>query len=150
MIIDTLENINLYKGLGNLFLQGFEYLENTDLATLPTGKYTIDGENVFAIVMEYETGNTIEIEAHQKYADIQFIISGEEMMLLKSKTGEEKIIQAYNDKEDYMLYEAKTSNYVFTKGMFAVFFPDDLHSPSMMIDHKSSKVKKVVVKVKLH
>ncbi|HAI85169.1 MAG TPA: YhcH/YjgK/YiaL family protein, partial [Chitinophagaceae bacterium] len=76
MIIDTLANANRYEQLHPLFSKAFSYLKNTDFIHLPKGKYTIDGEQLFAIVNEYDTVDAAneQCEAHKKYIDIQFIV----------------------------------------------------------------------------
>ena len=80
MITDTIQNAENYYKLGENFQKGFEFLKNTDLKNLENGKYQIDGENVFVSVQDYTTKPESEgkFEAHKKYADIQFIIKGEE------------------------------------------------------------------------
>jgi YhcH/YjgK/YiaL family protein len=54
----------------------------------------------------------------------------------------------YNKKDDFSLYKEPYSLQLLQQGMFAVFYPDDLHLPGINY-HKVAKVKKVVVKVKL-
>ncbi len=149
MIIDKISNTSLYK-LNERFQKGFNYIKNTDFSTKPIGEEIIDNENVYAIIMEYQTTSHLEIESHEIYADIQFIIEGEEIIKVKIKDGSEKKISEYNIEEDFGTYETETSSLLLKKDMFAIFFPDDLHSPSMIVNNKAKKVKKVVVKVKLH
>ena len=55
MIIDGIENVNLYNNIGQRISKSFDYIKTTNLKNLPAGKYPIDGENIFAFVSEYLT-----------------------------------------------------------------------------------------------
>jgi YhcH/YjgK/YiaL family protein len=149
MILDKLENAVLYKGLSENMKQGFDYLKNTDLANLEPGRYEIDGMNVFALVSEYESKKHEDCkpEAHRIYADIQYIISGREAIGFVPLNNQ-PVISEYNPDKDIAFFSGETNALVLEKGMFAVFYPQDVHRPCMQIDGPE-KVKKVVVKVKL-
>ena len=150
MIIDQLNNAKLYSGISDRINQAFAYLRHTDLAAIAPGRYTIDGDNLFAIVQEYATLDKAseKMESHRKHIDVQYMISGSELVghaLLKDQLP----CKEYDDQVDYMLFGEDPS--FFTKmaaGTFMVFYPTDLHMPCIM-DGESSMVKKVVVKVKL-
>src|SRR5262245_49167940 len=81
MILDTLENWHLYRSLGRRFELGFSALRD-GIGQKPDGKYELDGQNVFAIVQRYQTRPKEKCawEAHRKYADVQFVLSGAERM----------------------------------------------------------------------
>ncbi|MDR1950918.1 MAG: YhcH/YjgK/YiaL family protein, partial [Bacteroidales bacterium] len=55
MVVDILSSAELYDSVNPHFKTAFDFLKKTDLKTLPVGKHVIDGENVFAVVSEYET-----------------------------------------------------------------------------------------------
>ena len=76
MIVDTLDNINLYKKLSDDVYAGLAYLQNVD-ADIELGVYTIS-DRVKAIVEEYETvhNNSFEFESHKHVIDIQCPIIG--------------------------------------------------------------------------
>jgi YhcH/YjgK/YiaL family protein len=147
MIIDKLENQALYAVLGDGIKKGFDFLLNNDLTNLEVGKYEIDGKKIFASVMEYTSKepHNAKLEAHMKFIDLQYVISGEELMGYTPRTGqvatedklEEKDVIFYNEPADFV----KVS-----QGMFAIFFPTDLHQPSVKVS-VPSPVKKVVVKI---
>ena len=52
MIIDKLSNSYLYSGLSERINKSFAYLKETDFSKMETGKYEIDGNNIFALVNE--------------------------------------------------------------------------------------------------
>jgi YhcH/YjgK/YiaL family protein len=148
MIIDLLSNAHLYYNQGPLFRKAFEYLAQTDLSKVEKGKYELDGQDLFAIVNEYDTisPDNEQMESHKKYIDIQYIVSGAERIghdLLQGQTPS----KAYDEEKDFMLFGEKPTFFsVLQQGMFAVFFPHDLHMPNIKVDAPSF-VKKVVIKV---
>ena len=146
MILDTLENYQLYNAINERIAKGFDFLRNTDLDSLSSGKHDIDGDTIFALVQEYQTKplNECKLESHKKYIDIQYVIRGEEMMGVTIQNNQ-KIIEV-NEEKDYTFYEGNTSLVLVSKGMFTIFFPDDLHQPCVQIE-SAAEVKKVVIKV---
>ena len=150
MIIDTLENAGRYKAFSNGIATAFEYLNTTDLKNIAPGKFEIDGDDLFVIVQEYETLDAAkeQMEAHKKYIDVQYMISGAELVghaVLKDQAPS----KAYDDDADFMLFSEAPS--FFTKletGMFMIFFPTDLHMPCIKIN-ETATVKKAVIKIKV-
>ncbi len=148
MIIDKIENQKIYKSLSTKIKKAFDYLLETDLSQVPLGKYEIDADNIFAIVMEYETKNKSEskFEGHHKYIDLQYIISGTEYIGISTLT--DHIPVETNSANDYSLYEIDSDLIKFEAGIFMIFFPDDLHMPGFYLN-QISKVRKVVIKIKV-
>ena len=146
MILDTLENYQLYSTINERIAKGFAFLRKTDLDAIPSGKHDIEGDTIFALVQEYQTKplNECKLESHKKYIDIQYVIRGEEFMGVTTKNNQ-KILEQDEDK-DYTFYEGTTSLVRVSKGMFTIFFPDDLHQPCVQIE-STAEVKKVVIKV---
>jgi YhcH/YjgK/YiaL family protein len=146
MILDSLENYQLYSTINQRIAKGFAFLHNTDLDAIPSGKHDIDGDIIFALVQEYQTKPLAEckLESHKNYIDIQYVIRGEEFMGVTTKNNQ-KILEVNEDK-DYTFYEGTTSLVRVSKGMFTIFFPDDLHQPCVQTE-LASEVKKVVIKV---
>jgi len=60
----------------------------------------------------------------------------------------QKIITEYNEQNDIIFYEGDKSFIKVDEGMFAIFFPSDVHMPGIKCKEKAY-VKKVVVKVKV-
>lgn len=148
MILDTIENSHLYEKLSERISKAFTYLKETDLKTLPEGKYPIDGDSIYASVQEYLTKNRSEgqLEGHKKYIDIQYVISGEELMGIAPLSTQKPV--DINDEKDYTFYTGDAGFVNVKEGMFTIFFPTDLHMPCISVDQQK-KVKKVVIKVKI-
>ena len=146
MILDKLENADLYKGLSTRLDKGFEYLKSTNLKSVAPGSYDI-AEGVRAIISEYNTKEIADavIEAHEKFIDIQYLISGEEQIGYTALAGQTPTIP-YNPERDVVFYNEEVSYTKLSEGMFAVYFPTDLHQPGVKISISAS-VKKCVIKV---
>ena len=148
MIIDKIENLNTYAILSERLAKGIDYINNSDFSKIDLGTYKIEGDNVFAMVQEYNTREieNCKLEGHSKYIDIQYIIEGEEHIGLTSKNNQE--LDERNDEGDYAFYKGDSTLFKFNPSVFGIFFPDDLHMPCVGLD-QISKVRKVVVKVRI-
>jgi YhcH/YjgK/YiaL family protein len=146
MVIDKIENYKLYVKLNERFETAFDYIKDNDLVQIASGKYSIDGDDIFAIVQEYDTKEKAEckLEGHKKYIDIQYMIQGSEFMGVTTLANQEAITK--NEADDYTFYNGDSTMFRVDAGMFTIFFPDDLHMPCLKVG-KIEKVKKVVIKV---
>jgi len=146
MILDHLENSALYLPLNPLFAKAFAFLSRPDLQDLSPGKYEIDGERLFAIVVD-EPGrerSAAVLEIHERYVDIQYVVGGTDEMgwkplaLCTDPAGDydrEKDARFFNDRPDIWL--------PVRAGSFAVFFPQDAHTAMVSAEN----IRKVIVKV---
>lgn len=148
MIFDQLKNAPLYFPLGERIARALQYLAQTDFTNVEPGTYEIDGENIFAIVQEYNTkpSSSAKWEAHKKYIDIQYMVSGKEKM---GFTDSQKVIvlQEYRQGNDITIYKGEGNFLIAEEGHFAIFFPTDIHMPQLALNIPK-EVKKVVVKVR--
>jgi len=149
MILDSIKNCKKYEGLNRNFEKAFQFLKREDLGSLAVGKYEIDGEDIFAMVQEYETKDleNAKYEAHKKYIDIQYLMEGTENMGYVSLDKLE-VFSPYNEESDFMLLEGEPRLILLNQKEFFILFPEDAHMPGIFVKAKS-KVKKVVVKVSL-
>jgi len=150
MISDTIENRELYLSLSPLIKAGLDYLGTTNFSVLDEGRYDIDGDNVFALVQEYQTIPKEEAkwECHRNYIDIQFIVEGIEQIGFGS-TDKMEVMTEYNPEMDIAFLKGEGDYATLTKGCFGVFFPPDAHKPKVTPGKDSGQVKKVVVKIKV-
>lgn len=150
MIYDKIDNLDTYSTLSEDIRIGLEYLRDVDL-DVENGMYELS-HRVKAIVSEYTTKevNGNGYEAHREYIDIQYIISGEEVVRCLPLEYL-KVVKAYNKDIDAAFYAEtgiKPQELMLGNGYFAIFFPQDGHMPQLCV-HEPEKVKKVVVKVKI-
>lgn len=147
--IDKVQFAQQYHLNKPLWDKAFAYLKNTDLTTLATGRYAIDGDNVFALVSEgpsKDYDKTV-FESHINYIDLQFVIHGEENMG-KAKLTDLKLDKPYNDKNDIMFYVGDGEIHTVTQNSFLLFFPSDGHRPNIT-PGGNKVVKKVVIKIRV-
>ena len=131
--------------------KAFNFLKNTDLSKLELKRYDIDVDNLFATVSEYTSKNedAAKFEAHRKYIDLQYVISGKEVMNIAPLTSIEEVITPYDDKKDIeFVTVSKVVNYKASPSNFFIFFPTDVHRPGLK-DGANAQVRKIVIKVKV-
>ena len=132
--------------------KAFAWLKNTDLDTIATGRYTVDGDNVYAVVADSTTKafNDTRFEAHRKYADIQYVVRGREKIGLAplSKALPVSPFDTEKDTGFFEIPEQICKYYIATQGSFFLFFPGDAHRPGIKVQ-KTGYVRKVVVKVRI-
>jgi YhcH/YjgK/YiaL family protein len=142
------KNIDLSKLSQNL-KTGFQYLNNTNFEYIADGKYEIDGEDVFVNIQTYQTKNDADFEAHRKYIDIQYIISGKENIGLTDYKNCETTIP-YNSEKDIEFLSGDGEFESLKEGEYMILYPQDAHKPSISQDVKNpERVRKAVVKVRI-
>ena len=148
MVFDKIENFSIYVSLNEKFEKAFTYLNETNFSKIEFGIHKIDGDNIFAIFQEYAPKQKSECktEKHHKYIDIQYLVSGNERIGVTTKTNQKPI--AVDPEKDCDLYDCELSMMEFNTGMFAIFFPDDIHMPGAKANN-NLKVKKVVIKIRV-
>ncbi len=138
-----------YDYLAGKFKKGYDFLMRDDLATLQPGKIDL-GDGIAVLVQEY-TSKKLEdgkFETHDRFFDIQYIVSGEEMFGIVNRKGLEESIP-YNPEKDITFYkEPAACGYLFLRaGDLAVVAPEDAHKPSLAVNGKQTAVKKLVIKI---
>lgn len=150
MIVDSIKNCEAYYGSHIRFKDAFDFIRKAVDENLPVGNYEIDGKNLFAFIQEYETKLPEEsaFEGHRNYIDIQYIISGTEVMMVADIS---KMKESCDYKEDIVFFEdyKKSSTCVIEEGEYGIFFPWDTHKPGLCFGGKPEKVRKIVVKVRI-
>ncbi|MDO5444022.1 MAG: YhcH/YjgK/YiaL family protein [Eubacteriales bacterium] len=146
MIYDKIENIETYYGLSERLSTALHALHDADFSVLEDGRHIIDGDKIFMNLSTYETKPSNEHpEAHKKYIDIQYSISGEELIgvaPLDEMTG----IYSSDPEKDLFLYNGSSTPLKLGKGTFIILFPQDAHAPSVACGAPST-IRKAVIKV---
>lgn len=152
MICDNLKNCETYFGANSRFAQAFAFIKAAVAENYPTGRYEIDGDNLYALVQEYNAKLVADskFEGHKRYIDIQYIISGEELMKV-ADISKVSAITEYDAAKDCMFFgnTDDASVLVVQQGEYAVFFPNDIHMPGVARNETPSPVRKIVVKVRV-
>lgn len=153
MIIDFIPKWRCYFPGNAAWQSAFTFLESLSVDAEPTEMVPILGDRVMARVMSYTTRTEDDavLEAHNTYVDIQTSLLNQERIdwfpraTLTIKT-------AYNATSDAIFFvrpERSPISIINIPGQFVVLFPQDAHSPQLVVGSTPELVKKVVVKVKL-
>ena len=145
MILDSLNHIDNYKGLGRIY-DGLKFLAETDFTSHPVGRFELS-DDMYYMVQEYATKPDNKTEAHEKYVDIQCIVSGEEVIAVAPIECEKRVVEAIPER-DVWFCECQTQPVTVGAGMYMILWPNDLHKPGLTLS-EPVECRKVVVKVKL-
>ncbi|MDO4436964.1 MAG: YhcH/YjgK/YiaL family protein [Coriobacteriaceae bacterium] len=150
MLATALSTATANDYLSERFRTAYDFLANTDLLALPLGRNEIDGDDVYANVLEYDTvpASDKELEAHRDYYDVQFVARGEELLQYAPADGLETV-QEYDEADDYCLLKTPVpvTSVALHAGELAVFAPEDAHKPGCTLS-EPVHVRKIVVKVR--
>ncbi len=151
MIFDTLASAARYFPAGSPFLTGVAFIQNALDRGIADGRHEIGGDGCYASVQTYETAPAEEKnpESHRRYADIQALLAGEELIGWLPVEGLETHTP-YAAEHDIAFYRNAHGEtpLLMRPGLFAVFYPGDAHKPGCAIS-RPAPVRKVVVKVPL-
>jgi YhcH/YjgK/YiaL family protein len=127
----------------------FEFLEGASVEDKAPGRYPIDGDRIYATVVQDRTRavDTAQFEAHRKYIDLHYLIRGTEL-IGSADASSLREVKPYVSESEASLYERpkEYKRLMLKPGDFTVFFPGQAHMPGCYVD-KSEEIKKVVVKI---
>jgi len=150
MIVTDLDHIEHRVFMTDILKKAFDFLRRLNLNGLTDGKIEIDGEEAFAIVQRYETVvmDIPKFEYHKKYIDIQYILSGEEIIGWAPST--QMTITGTYDMDKDICFGAVPKGQItplyLQAGQLAVLFPEDGHAPRLAANAPCHVVK-IVIKV---
>jgi YhcH/YjgK/YiaL family protein len=134
MIIDILDNADLYAGLNPRFPAAFAFLRRADLAELPEGRHDLE-DGLYAMIAK-GPGRKVEdalIETHDHYIDLAYLVSGVDRI-------------GWKPRRDLAFYaDAPTHWSEVGPGMIAAYFPEDAHMPMI----GDNEMHKIVVKIRI-
>ena len=129
-----------------------DYLRKTDFSKLEAGRYPIDGDKVFALLQDPMTQHWDAglPEFHVQYIDIQCLLEGEEGIAYSPANANLINITDQLAERDiaFVAQQDNESRLLLAPGMFAIFFPGELHRPCRA-PNTPMRIKKVVIKIAL-
>ena len=150
MILDMFENRERYFSLHNGFKEAFGFIEECMKSKPAPGKYIIKDSQIYALVQHYEStpAENVNWEGHRKYIDIQFVLTGKEIIEwtnIKAVSPD----AVYQEEKDFLhCGNIKGMSCTMSQGSFVILYPEDIHKPHCIWDTKC-EVDKIVVKVAL-
>ena len=159
MIYHSLEHFSEYVNLHPLFRDAEVFLRKLlSIQDLQTGRYEWNAEKpneMFANVQIYKSKpfNAGVFETHEKYIDLQYVMSGEESLYLPNATAALLMERTpYQEKSDYSLQELlpqeDCTRLLLREGCLAILFPGESHAPCLETEKGSCEVKKIVIKIR--
>ena len=149
MLFSSIKNASHNDISSERFQRALAWLATTDMSTIECGRHDIVGDEVFANVMEFTTVPAGEknFEAHRRYADIHYVISGVERLAV-APVDEVEPVCDFNEEDDFGLYAnpAREAWVTLHEGDIVVTPPEDAHKPGCCED-APAPLKKICVKV---
>ena len=131
--------------------KALKYIAETDFTKVENGEYHLDGDKVFVRVDRYTTEpkDNKKPESHNAYIDVQYLGEGTEKIYYAAKSEQHKVIEDYAADRDRLFYTdaGEKDSVTLGDGVYAIFFPWELHRPGCHAVHGGCPVQKVVVKV---
>ena len=151
MIVGELLSISTQATLTSRLVQALNFLSSAQLADLPDGRIEIDGSQVYAILSTYHPQpmvETIEVEGHRQYIDLQYIAQAEELIgwVPESSVPKKSLYDFEKDSWFGYLPASDLSWIRLTRGMGMLLYPGDGHATQYILG-EPSLVRKVVVKI---
>ncbi|MGM9857846.1 MAG: YhcH/YjgK/YiaL family protein [Bacilli bacterium] len=150
MIVGSLKILNNYKGLSKALDKAIEIVLTKKFDSLVDGLNVID-EDITITKLTYvgkEKDKAIP-EEHFEHLDMQVLLKGNELCFFEEKKDKEYVVHTeYNKAKDVIKYNALLSNsFVLNTENFVIYYPNDIHQPSVKIDDE--EIVKLVIKVKI-
>jgi len=151
MILGNINQVGQEIGLLPEKMQkAINYLKETDFSKLENKTYFLDGEDMFVVVQGYKTMPKKEknAEQHRKYIDVQYMISGTEIIGVGHNDSENEVLDDYNEEKERIKYGRvkDEKDIVISQGDYIILFPQDIHRPGCDFQSQND-VRKAVVKV---
>lgn len=125
----------------------WEFIKNNNVEELSPGFYEIDKKHVYANVTTYKTkdSNLCSWEAHKKYYDLHYIISGEENIKVSNINNME--VGNYIEESDYLQINGIEQYTIpMSAGCFLLLTTQEAHKTGCRIKC-NILVKKIIFKI---
>jgi len=148
MLLSPVDRLHQFEQLHRGLAQAGRFLTRPDLNSLEEGRHTIDGDTVFALVSmcEGKGRSGARLEAHRRYIDVQYCLTGSDLIGYRPLAQCRHVAEAYDDGRDVVFYADTPCEWLSIEGSTcAVFFPEDAHAPL----GGAGACKKIVVKIRV-
>jgi len=148
MIIDHIRNRKNYYYLGENFKKALDICADATKADFKVEDIAIDGDNAFIRARTVATApmEKCRIEAHRQYADVHFMLEGEEE---RGYADIDTLKKTEFDNDDTDFYEGEVDLVTVKEGYFMIVLPQDAHMPCVCTK-EPSKANKLIGKIKVN
>jgi biofilm protein TabA len=151
MIVDLIANLSLYHSVHKAIAWIADYITTHDVSKLPLGKSRLhDGIDLIREDYPSKPAESCQFEAHENYADLQWVLSGTEAIGYANKANTAyTVTQAYQSDKDVEKQSVEQySTIILHAHQFAIVFPGELHMPKIAVGD-SQPIQKAVFKIRL-
>lgn len=152
MIVDKLENAELYADVHPGFLKVVEWMRTVANPDMPVGRYDIEGCEglcyVFKLDKKSRPYHETFMDKHSKFIDFHLLLEGEEILGWETIAKDDEPVGALPE-DDIVLYKDRNSNSLrLEKGDIYLVWPHEGHKSACHID-SPYVAKKIVGKLLL-
>lgn len=147
MIYDKLTNIKGYAGISPNLDIAIDYISTHDLSSLPLGRTTLAGDQVYINVMEAEASpcEKQRYEFHKNYMDLQIDLCGTEMIRIGNSA--DMTVTGYDPSCDFGTVSCEDSvSCLMGPGNFILCMTSEPHKPGILAT-QDPRLKKCVFKI---
>lgn len=129
-----------------------EFLSREELDTLSLGRYQLT-EKTYANIQEYVPSTPSmkqgRYEAHREYIDIQYALSGEELVYVAALDDARELSSPYSESKDCEFYNLAVASNTLSicPEHLVILFPSEAHMPGRPASEEPDTIRKVVVKI---
>jgi len=152
MIFSKLNAADTFEAYPKAIQRALAYLRRADFSTLALGRHPIEGEAMFANVMDMTTRpfEGSHPEVHQKYIDLMYWPEGGERIGVAPVLGHERVVRADPEGDISLLDTVENESFLTaTAGFFGIFFPWDAHRPGLYLGDGPATSRKCVIKISM-
>ena len=132
MILDSFSNIERYARVLPFFETAVDLLCSGTIDRLPEGLSVFQEHPVTVSCMKRAgiSESAAKMEAHRRFIDVQCLFDGVERIGWRPIDDCREIDVPYDEEKDIMFFRDRPTTFCTLRpGMFAVFFPEDVHAP---------------------
>ena len=147
--IDAVEFATQYERNKELWDKLFAFLAETDPTTLEAGKIVLVPDRLWINVLEYtpKDAEHTKIESHENFIDLQYTFEGNEIMgVATGKVTPTGPYDPVKDKTNYTTEEEIVYSPASPREFF-LYFPKDMHQPSVAGEGEVIPSRKIVGKI---
>ena len=114
MIFSSIHTKDDFKNYPAAVQRAIEYLKNNDFTKMETGVYEIEGKLMYAQVFDAETEplEARKPEYHEKYLDVQFLVTGREKLGFTPDTGNYEVAERYDERDLIFVKDVENEGFI--------------------------------------
>lgn len=151
MLVGRIENLGNENAYPKIVLKALNIIKSTDFDNKEVGVYSLEDGLVMQVIRtKTEARELRKPEVHRKNIDLQYLIKGRSQIGHYVDLGDEVVDFQDLENRDIIFYknneDRAETRIQMEEGSFAVFYPEDVHIPSIKYGEEQ-EIYKVVIKI---